>query len=200
MMTLQDRLQQGLRRQDTNEVLRQLGYTPDNQWALARLMATVEGEFYGLDESRFDFRYSGADFLRALARILEIDPEPVEAEVARVQGFLKDKATAFQPFIWVDTHFRRTGQPIFALAACEPQRYLRLDWQLPGEPWGRQLDQVRQCMAEHWADTGGTLGIWGTIQEYWYFYEKRRALRLSPAGDILGEWERPVPGRATVTL
>ncbi len=200
MTQLQQQLQQALQGRDTGAVLRQLGYTADNQAALTRLLATVESEHYGLDQSRFDFRYSGADFLRALARVLDLDPEPVAAEIDRVQTFLKDNATAFRPYIWVNTHFRRTTQPLFALAACEPQRYLGLDWQLPRQPMEKQLVKVRQCIAEHWADTQGDLGIWGTIQEYWYFWQPRRAVRLSPEGNVLGDWERAVPSRATVAF
>lgn len=199
-MSLQTELQERLKQHDTQTVLRQLGYAPDNQKALERLLLTVEGDCYGLDQSRFDFRYSGADFLRALGRQLDLPPEPVEAEIQRVQHALKDEITAFKPYLWVDTHFQRQSQPLFALAICESQRYLPLDWRLPREPKDRQLAVVRERIKKHWQETQGDLGIWGRIQCYWYCYADEQYWWFSPEGDWLDEHTGPVPSRASLSV
>lgn len=199
-MFLKTQLQEQLRQHDTDTVLRQLGYAPDNRLALERLLTTVEDDYYGLDQSRFDFRYSGADFLRALCRQLDLPPEPVEAEINRVQNELKAETTAFKPYLWVDTHFRRTTQPLFALAACESQRYLPLDWRLPQRPEAEQLATVRALIDKHWQATKGDLGIWGQIQVYWYYYAEEQYWLLSPKGEWLDEDTGPVPSQARVRI
>lgn len=199
-MSLQTELQSRLKAHDTPTLLRQLGYAPGNQKALARLLITVEDDFYGLDQSRFDFRYSGADFLRALARQLDIAPEWVEAEIRRVQNALKAQATAFKPYLWVDTHFQRQSQPLFALAVCENQRYLPLDWRLPQASEEKQLAELRKLIAEHWQHTQGDLGIWGRIQCYWYCYAEGQYWRFSPDGEWLDEYTGPVTSRASLRV
>ena len=199
-MSLQSQMQAKLRQHDTDSVLRQLGYAPDNRQALERLLTTVEDDYYGLDQSRFDFRYSGADFLRALCRQLDLPPEPVEAEINRVQNELKAETTAFKPYLWVDTHFRRSTQPLFALAACESQRYLPLDWRLPQRPEAEQLSTVRALIEKHWQATEGDLGIWGQIQAYWYYYAKEQYWLFSPQGEWLEEATGPVPSQARVRI
>lgn len=196
----QQALQQRLREHDIGQVLRQLGYAPDNRQAMARLLQAVESPCHGLDQSHYDFRYSSPEFLRALCRVLDLAPEPVEAEITRIQAALQHAREAWRPFIWVDTHFRRQSQPLFALAACESQRYLRFDWPLAQQPLAQQLPVVRGRISEHWQTTGGQLGIWGAIQEYWYFYQHERACRLNPAGAVIGFHTGPVPSQAGVTV
>ncbi|MCH8553001.1 MAG: hypothetical protein LAT62_13775 [Natronospirillum sp.] len=198
---LQPLIQSRLSQVDTSDLLHRLGYAPDNQRALERLMLTVESDDYGLRQSRFDFRYSGADFLRALCRQLDIAPEPVEAEIRRVQDSLREETMAYRPFIWIDTHFRRASQPLFALAACESQRHIGLDWRLAAKaPWEEQLRQVRARIARHWQETQGELGIWGQVQEYWYFYAEGQAVRLKPTGELIESHQGSVPSRASLSL
>lgn len=102
-MDLQTQLRARLRQHETESVLQKLGYAPDNRQALERLFTTVEDDNYGLGQSHFDFRYSGADFLRALCRQLDLPPEPVEAEITRVQRELMAELTAFKPDLMVDS-------------------------------------------------------------------------------------------------
>lgn len=199
-MDFQTHLRARLRQHETESVLRKLGYAPDNRRALERLFTTVEDDNYGLGQSHFDFRYSGADFLRALCRQLDLPPESVEAEIIRVQRELTAELTAFKPYLWIDTHFTRQNQPLFALAACESQRYLPLDWQLPQQSLVHQLVTVRKLIDQHWQSTEGNLGIWGTIQAYWYFFADDQYWRFSTQGDWLDENEGPVPNRASLSI
>ena len=199
-MALQTALRARLKEHNTESVLRQLGYTPDNRQALARLLNTAEDDNYGLGQSHFDFRYSGADFLRALCRQLDLPPETVEAEISRVQRESMAELKAFKPFLWVDTHFKRQNQPLFALAACESQRYLPLHWQLPQQSRANQLATVRTLIDKHWQSTQGNLGIWGETQEYWYFYADEQYWRFSPQGDWLDELAGPVPNKARMSI
>src|SRR5690606_4282345 len=90
-------------------------------------------------------------------------------------------------YIFVDTDFRRTSQPLFALAACESMRRLKLGdgfWRLP---LVEQLASVRQCIREHGVASGGKVGPWGSVQRYLFYFAEGDAIVFSPQAEIIGE-------------
>ena len=184
----------------TDWLLQRLGYACDNQKAALRLQQVIESPRYGLDESHYDFRYSSTEFFRAVCQVLGMDPEQVTAEISDVQAELNEARVAWRPFIWVDTHFRRENQPVFILGLCESSRYLRLHWTLARKPISEQLEIVRGRIAEHWQATSGQLGVWGQIQEYWYYYQEDTAYRLTPTGELIKHHHGSVRNRASATL
>jgi hypothetical protein len=104
--------------------------------------------------------------LLALSKVAGLDMEKSRRRIEAIQQYLSDEEQAFKPFIWVDTHFKRTSQPIFALAACESHRRLQFPkgfWRLPLE---EQLSQAQALARQHMAETEGTLVMWGKIRAY----------------------------------
>jgi hypothetical protein len=110
---------------------------------------------------------------------------------------LAEEQQAFKPYIWVDTGFVRQSQPIFALAVCEHQRYLSFPkgfWRFPID---RQLGRAQCRVREHVYETGGELGIWDPIKQYWFYYNKEAAYLLARNGEVVGKHEGPVRNLAT---
>ena len=181
-------------------LLTQLGYSPKDDKASARVQAVLDSPFYGLEASHFDFKYGGVAFVQALGQVLGIDSVAIDTEIERAQARLRAESDAFKPYLWVDTQFKRKTQPIFALAFCEPLRFLQFAKSTALRPLGEQLCEVRQRIQNHMQETGGTLVMWGPVHQYFYYYADGKALVFSREADLLGERLRSVPDKAIVTL
>lgn len=174
-----------------------MGYAPDDDKASARVQTVLDSPFYGLESSHFDFKYGGVGFLQALGRALGIDDTALETEIERVQTQLRAESDAFRPYLWVDTQFKRQNQPIFALAFCEPHRYLYFSKRTALQPLSEQLREVRQRILSHMRQTGGEVVLWGRVHRYLYYYAEGKALVFSTDGELLGERDRSVPDKAS---
>ena len=178
------------------EILKGMGYRKPSQQNLDRLKAVLDDEYLGLSRGGFDLKYSTPEFLLALGNVARLDMKTSRQRIEAIQQYLSDEWQAFKPYIWVDTHFKRTSQPIFALAACEFFRHLGFPkgfWRLPPE---EQLRKAQALARQHMAETEGDLSIWGKIQNYWFFYESRKAYILSPEGDVSSHQNGPKSNQA----
>jgi hypothetical protein len=178
-------------------ILKSIGYRNPSPKNFDRLKSVLDDDCLGLKSGGFDFKYSTQEFLLALSNVAGLDLKRSQQWIEATQKYISDEEQAFKPYIWVDTHFKRTTQPIFALAFCESRRYLSFSkgfWRLPIE---QQLRKAQALARDHMAETEGKLVMWGNIQEYWFFYEPRKAFILSPDGELIGEQDGPVPNRAS---
>lgn len=178
------------------EILKAMGYHKPVSANLERLQRVLEDPEFGLNDGGFDFKYDSESFLRALCAVTGMDRALTEERITRLEKYLEEERSAFKPYIWVDTGFKRQNQPIFALAVCEHQR--RLDF--PKGFWRLTIDNQlgrAQCrVRKHVYETGGDLGIWGRIKQYWFYYKKDAAYLLALNGEVIGKREGPVPNQA----
>ncbi|WP_152206980.1 hypothetical protein [Marinobacter changyiensis] len=179
------------------EILKAMGYSKPGSAHLERLQTVLDDPDFRLNDSGFDFKYSSEGFLRALCVASGMDLALAEQRISRIKKYLEDERTAFKPYIWVNTEFKRQNQPLFALAACEHQRYL----EFPKGFWRLAIDSqlgLAQCrVREHVYERGVTLGIWGQIKQYWFYYKNEAAYLLALNGEVIGKHEGSVPNRAT---
>lgn len=177
-------------------ILKAMGYKKPTSANLERLQSVLDDPDFGLNNSGFDFKYSSEGFLRALCVVVGMDMALADQRICRVKKSLEEERKAFKPYLWVDTGFKRTSQPIFALAVCEHLRYLDFPkgfWRLSID---RQLGRAQCRVREHVYETGGELGIWGHIKQYWFYYKKNAAYLLALNGEVIGKQEGPVPNQA----
>lgn len=175
-------------------VLAKMGYRRVTDRLRKRLESVLASEDLGLDQSHFDFRFNGLEFLRALCAAAELEPAYYEAKILEIETMVAEDRRAFRPYLWVDTHFRRKSQPIFALALSEPQRYVDFParfWRLPPE---KQLSMAQGKVRWHMTETGGELGIWGSICGYFFFYSENNAYELDTEGNVIAHHEGIRPG------
>jgi hypothetical protein len=180
-----------------DEVLKAMGYQRATSANLERLQFVLDDPEFGLNDSGFDFKYSSEGFLRALCVVTGMDMALADQRICRIKKYLEEEREAFKPYIWVDTGFKRKSQPIFALAVCEHQRYL----DFPKGFWrfslDRQLGRAQCHVREHVYETGGDLGIWGPIKQYWFYYQKDTAYLLALNGEVIRKCEGSVTCKAT---
>lgn len=193
-------LKAGLKGKTPEEILKAMGYHRPKQQNIERLKNVLGSKNLGLEGGGFDLKYSTPEFLVALSQVAGLDDKEVRQRIQNIQQAVSEGEHAFKPFMWVDTHFKRTTQPIFALAVCESFRYLSFPksfWRLPLD---QQLGKAQAMAQAHMTKTEGKLAMWGDIQEYWFFYAPLKAYRLSPKGEVLGQREGPVSGSASVGI
>lgn len=169
------------------DVLKGMGYRTPTARHHQRLQQVLDDPEFGLASGAFDFRYSSEEFLKALCAAVGVQPVHIDQQIARIQARLEEERQAFKPYLWVDTGFRRTSQPIYALAVCEPQRYLHFPqgfWRYSIE---QQLNLAQRRVKQHVAETYGNLGIWGEIKQYRFYYKNDAAYLLARDGSVMGE-------------
>lgn len=169
------------------EILKAMGYPRPTSANLERLQSVLENPEFGLNDSGFDFKYSSEGFLRALCVVAGMDMALADQRISRIKKYLDEERKAFKPYLWVDTAFKRRSEPLFALAVCEYQRYLDFPkgfWRLSID---RQLGRAQCRVREHVYETGGDLGIWGQIKQYWFYYKKDAAYLLALNGVVTGK-------------
>jgi hypothetical protein len=180
------------------EILKAMGYQKSTSANLERLQALLDDPDFGLNDSGFDFKYSSEGFLRALCVVTGMGMALADQRISRIKRRLEEERNAFKPYIWVDTGFERKNQPVFALTACEHMRYL----DFPKGFWrfsiDRQLGRAQCRVREHVFETGGDIGIWGQIKQYWFYYKNDAAYLLARNGEVIGKREGPVPNGALV--
>jgi hypothetical protein len=178
------------------EILKAMGYQSLVSANLERLQSVLDDPEFGLNDSGFDFKYSSEGFLRALCGAAGIDIVLADQRINRLKRLLEGEREAFKPYIWVDTGFKRQNQPLFALAACEHQRYLGF----PKDFWrfsiDRQLGRAMSRVREHVYETGGEIGIWGQVKQYWFYYKADAAILIGLNGEVVGKREGIEPNLA----
>lgn len=179
-----------------DEILKAMGYQKPTSANLERLQNVLDDPEFGLNNGGFDFKYSSEGFLRAMSVVTGMNMAVADQRICRIKKYLEEEREAFKPYLRVDTGFKRTSQPIFALAVCEHQCYLDFPkgfWRLSID---RQLGRAQCRIREHVYEIGGELGIWGHIKQYWFYYKKNAAYLLALNGEVIGQHEGPVPGQA----
>ena len=173
-----------------------MGYTASDTRAEERLASLIASPVFDLDVSHFNFRYSSTDFLRALCRYLQMEPEDVDTEIERLKVEISRWNNSFCCFLCLDTGFKRTHQSNLALSVCESQCRIILGKTLGLLPRDEQIAEVCNLIERHQDETAGYAGIWGTVQSYLFYYALDSAIRFSIDGEFIEEFQWSVPEKA----
>lgn len=177
-----------------------MGYRLVNTKNSARYHAALQPPYFGLHQSMFDMKYSSEEFLLKLCSVLGVRGASVTTTIAKIKAELEAKRVAFKPYIWVDTQFERTDEPVFVLAAMEGHRHLMLRDDLWRYPLAIQLEEAQDAVRSHWHDTFGELPIWGPIDVYLFFYAEEKAYVLAPTGEVVGRYDGHWPDQASLSV
>lgn len=168
--------------------------------AASRIKYILNDDYLGLYSGKYDFRYTDKEFLLKLLGVLEINRVTYQKSLDKIEALYIDKRDRFKSFVFIDTGFKRTTQPIIALAVCEGQRHMYLDYDVRVKPLYEQIEYVQSLVKQHYIDKHGNLGIWGDIQRYIFFYASGSKLSISPDGVILEELDKINISKASLTV
>ena len=186
-----------------DELIRKLGYhTPcKGEQGLQKFLNAGSLDKW-LQSSLFDFVHAPATFVRKLAQILDLDSPRLEREIEAIQDREVRKIRMPRPWIFVETHFRRTGESVLILAMLEGKRRIALKKEQVFErPLPEVLGLVSRIVLEHYTQSGGKLPIWGSIDEYHYHHPDGSVYRFDPQGVPIDQTREPMDeARTTLTI
>jgi len=186
-MSLQNTLVTKLKHIEPGEILRKIGYRNINDKTIKRLTNVLSDELLGLDKNYFDFKYSNCEFVKALCKLSGVDLNDYQNESEKQIVRATILKYAFQPYVFVDTGFRRKSQPIFALAFMEGHRHLSLPIEYKAPSLEEQVKYVKTLISEHYKNTSGHLDVWGEIRRYVFNFSENAHLVFNPDGELIDE-------------
>lgn len=202
-MTLLEQIQNKLRNKEIAEIVKELGYksskNPKVTAVLSELLNSTEITYY-LDKSYYDFKYNSRTLLKAVCKVAGVSKIDYAVTIEAYED-RKRRLEAFKnPYIFVDTKFKRKGEPIIALAMLEGKRRIKLDKELYLSKSQEEInDYVSNAVKLHYKWNKGKLAMWGDIRAYLYYDVTGKRTVYSPLGDII-EDEDIAETRATISL
>jgi hypothetical protein len=119
----------------------------------------------------YDMVHGTKSFVVALAEALQIPTDEIVRACDEITDRFAELAKLPTPWIYVETSFRRKGEPVFVLACMEGMRRLRLSKETIVElPLNQALNHVAEQIRTHYEDYDGVLTIWGRITGYRYHH------------------------------
>lgn len=203
-MNVQQEIAKRAAQYEEDELLKLIGIPKPKERDRQRLRSVIADPTLGVDHSPFPFIKSGTLFAKSLGVALGIDPEVMDATITQIKQELEEQANRFIPRIFVETHFKRASQPLFALAACEHFRRPNLDKQTLTIYFqaneAEKIQLIGRFVKEHYADCQGDLGIWGSIDHYVCTFAPERAWAFRPDGSLVKEVNATSHSEAKLTL
>ncbi|HFS85500.1 MAG TPA: hypothetical protein ENK72_02660 [Epsilonproteobacteria bacterium] len=127
--------------------------------------------YHWLKTGNFDIKYGSEAFLRALVRTLGLPAVIAEDEILEAQKRLEVIEGMKQPYIFIDTHFKRKGEPVFMLAMLEGRRNIVIDKELLVYKSKKEiLEEIGKVIRDHYFSSNGNLQVWGDIDLYVYHH------------------------------
>jgi len=98
-----------------------------------------------------------------------------------------DERYGYRPWLFVDTNFKRTSQPVFVWAFLESQRRLNLPKELKREPLQEQLDYLKSCIADYLDSLKAedVNAVWGRPVGFYCHLSDTHGLKLDLYGELI---------------
>ncbi len=200
-MTLRKIITSKLSCANLSDITQFMGYNKtQTPKAIKRLEHLVADECLGMYNKTFDFKYSNQEFLTKLTNVLGLGINDFKSDIDNIHTAHNVWVNRFQSFVFVDTEFFRKSQPVFVLAACSDQRYIRLIDGIQMKPLHEQVTYVQSIVKQHYIDSCGGIGIWGRVKRYVFFYADDEKVAFTTDGKILGEVENISIGKAHLSI
>ena len=162
---------------DKKVLSKALGYVREQNFtrALANLEAAKSLDEF-ITKGHFDWAHSSETLILALSKHFALN---IDAELGEVQKLYNERVKFRGSYIYIDTDFRRKGEPIFALAMAQHLRYISLTPfldELCFKALHEQLKVISKITKSYYQKTQ-TLPIFGAITGFkLYFLGKNYSL------------------------
>ncbi|OUT13850.1 hypothetical protein B9N63_05220 [Campylobacter concisus] len=162
---------------DKKALSKVLGYVREQNFtrALANLEAAKSLDEF-ITKGHFDWAHSSETLILALSKHFGLS---IDAELNKVQKLYNERVKFRGSYIYIDTDFKRKGEPIFALAMAQHLRYISLTPfldELCFKALHEQLKVISKITKSYYQKTQ-TLPIFGAITGFkLYFLGKNYSL------------------------
>ncbi len=149
----------------------------------------------------YDFKYTAIEFIKKLAIIFDIDQKEILLEIEESKILYNEVNSYCNSYIFVNTDFKRTTQPIFALCVSEGQRNIRLEKEdLVFKSKKEVLQIISSTVLNHYKESAGEIGIWGKIKRYTYHHKDGQIYVFNCNGELIKDSANIVESRAVITI
>jgi len=183
------------------------------QWAMERriwpkakkrIKKIVNDPNLGLDGGDYDGLFSSTGFIQRLLEVMEIDDEESRKDVDEIREIIYDDQYGYQPWMFVDTGFKRKSEPIFVLAFSEGGRRIPIRKDIKRLPRDEQIKRLSEEIRSHQKsleETDGKLCIWGRPEKYICHIGENDIVEMTTDGELISEIDHNVShGRAVISL
>jgi len=138
--------------------------------SLQKFLAT-DNIYLFMKNGHYDFKYTSNDFLHYLLKSLDLITESRD-EITRYKKRLNAiQAIKHDPYIFIDTHFKRKGESILLLSGRASLRTIKIDKEtLVFKSKLEVFTLVSNIVKKHYAQHQGILPLWGEIHSYIYYH------------------------------
>jgi len=135
-------------------------------------------------------------------RIIKINiPQTPRKKSSQELAEAKERQRFANSYLFINTNFKRTTQPIFALAFCESQRRIKLDIE---ELLFKSDNEILQIVANFVKDdfytSNGKAGIWGNIVSYTWHHSDEETYIFNTDGSYEKIDTKPIEIKATLSI
>jgi len=148
-MSLQQLFKERLDAHSPEAISKLLGYSSVGK-ITDRIESMINSRYLDLDKGGFDLCYSTPELINKLARVLDIPTIVCDKVTEEINAELLAKSKCFKPYIFIETNFKRTSQPVFMLAALQRNRFLEVEEEVEALSLNAQLQQVQEQIKEHY--------------------------------------------------
>jgi hypothetical protein len=187
---------------DAIELLKKMGYnnTKKGLSTLKKFLACGD-TFNWLQSGHYDFHYNSEEFLKKITGALKINPDLFNTEMNRCNALKNEHRKIKGCYIFVNTHFKRAGQPIFALAFMESERRIALaKADLMFKTDKQIFNHISNLVKKHYQETHGQLKMWGNIDNYLYHHFDGKTYAFDNNGYQLDSSDGINESRATLSI
>ena len=155
---------------DKKALSKALGYVREQNFtrALANLEAAKSLDEF-ITKGHFDWAHSSETLILELSKHFALN---IDAELGEVQKLYNERVKFRGSYIYIDTDFRRKGEPIFALAMAQHLRYISLTPfldELCFKALDEQLKVISKITKSYYQKTQ-TLPIFGAITGFKLYF------------------------------
>ena len=183
-----------------NEIVSLMDYQRPTK-ALERLdsLLSATNLLSWFNQGSYDFKYSNREFVLKLGKVLDIPQSELISGTTKVNNEQLRIEKMFQPYIFIDTKFKRLSQPVFVLGICEGMRHIRISKNSVLRNKSAELQRIKQIVVQHYEECRGRLQMWGKIHQYVYFFDEGQKIAILPNGRTIQSDKDPQQ-KASLTL
>ena len=162
----------------TTNTLSKLGYTKENKHINRLIKAKTIDEF--LDVPFYDFKYTSVSLLEKICHLTGLNVGELHNSILEYEHNKKENLK--QAYIFVFTAFKRKNESIFALAALESKRNIKIDREVFSKDVQYIDEYISKTITDHYSLKEGKLPLWGDIKAYVFFDLEGRRINYNTEG------------------
>ena len=195
-------INQALEQTNHDELLKTMGYynLKTGQKTLLKFINT-DSIYLWLKHGNYDMKFNSEEFLQHLLKALDLTSvgnDELKQYNRRLDAL---RAMRNTPYIFIDTHFKRASQPIFALAFMEGRRNIGIDKELLVFKSEKEILKIVGSIARnHYISSNGKLQLWGEIYTYVYHDTDGKKFIFNPDGTLSLDHHNITENRAELRI